>query len=90
LATAATVESVAPTSHPSRSIRTSTTPARSAAPSARGVSTPKTTVTSGAMTVEADGVALGVGDGVPPGALGVVEGEPLLDGDARFDGVSDG
>jgi hypothetical protein len=42
------------------------------------------------MTVEADGVALGVGDGVPPGALGVVEGEPLLDGDARFDGVSDG
>lgn len=40
--------------------------------------------------VDADGVAEGVVEGEPPGALGVVEGEPLLDGDARFVGESDG
>ena len=46
--------------------------------------------TSVETMVDADGVAEGDGDGVAPGALGVVEGEPLLDGDARFVGESDG
>jgi len=31
-----------------------------------------------------------LGDGVPPGALAVVDADGELDGDARFDGVSDG
>jgi len=65
-------------------------PAVAGASSGTADSTVTETATSGATMVDADAVALGVVEGVPPGALRVLDGEPELDGDARFVGVSDG
>lgn len=65
-------------------------PSVAAASSTAAVSIAIVTDTSGVRMVDAEGVAEMVGDGVPPACEGVVEGEPELDGDARFEGDSDG
>jgi len=65
-------------------------PAVAGASSTAAVSIAIVTETSGVRIVEAEGVAEGDDEGEPPAADAVVEGEAVLDGDARFEGVDDG
>ena len=88
---ATTSTAVLPDAHRSVFARTKAAIA-SATPVLRRAGTPTVTLlrTPAATTVDGDGDHETVGDGVPPGALGVVDVVGELLGDARFVDDSDG